>query len=187
MLIVRGSPVDLEAIPALAGDDTFHVVIESPRGSSLKLKYSSRWNAMGVSRPLPAGLVFPFDWGFIPSTRAEDGDPLDAFLMWDVASFPGVVVVCRALGVLNVEQNAENFNRSRRVRNDRIVALPVEARREPVSQTINDIPERIREEWAQFTVAAGALDGKDAAVLGFGSAADAFRLVTACALGRETK
>jgi inorganic pyrophosphatase len=49
----------LAAIPALADDGSVHVVVESPRGSSLKLKYEPRWNAMGISRPLPVGLVFP--------------------------------------------------------------------------------------------------------------------------------
>ena len=55
-----------------------------------------------MSRPLPAGVTFPFDWGFVPSTEASDGDPLDALLLWDVPSFPGVVVPCRAIGVLQV-------------------------------------------------------------------------------------
>jgi len=98
--------MDLLAVPAFADDDTFHVVVESPKGSNLKLKYDARLGAMGISRPLPAGLVFPFDWGFVPSTQAADGDPLDAFVMWDVASFPGVIVPCRAVGVLKIEQNA---------------------------------------------------------------------------------
>jgi inorganic pyrophosphatase len=52
------------------------------------------WEAMGISRPLPVGLTFPFDWGFVPSTRGPDGDPVDAFVMWDVASFPAIVLEC---------------------------------------------------------------------------------------------
>ena len=64
--------MDLNRIPALDGD-TVHVVVESPRGSALKLKYEEAWQAMSVSRPLPAGVVYPFDWGFVPSTLAPDG------------------------------------------------------------------------------------------------------------------
>jgi inorganic pyrophosphatase len=171
--------VNLESLPAFAGDDTIHVVVESPRGSSLKLKYEPRFETMGVSRPLPAGLVFPFDWGFVPSTRGEDGDPLDAFLVWDVPAFPGVVVACRALGVLNVEQNAVNFDRGRRIRNDRIIAVPVEARREREWKTMDAVPERLRQEWIQFTIAAAAPEGKDVAVLGWGTASDALAQIRA--------
>jgi inorganic pyrophosphatase len=69
--------MNLLALPPLAEHNAFHVVIESPRGSTLKLKYSPEWGTMGVSRPLPAGLVFPFESGFVPSTRSADGDPLD--------------------------------------------------------------------------------------------------------------
>jgi inorganic pyrophosphatase len=169
--------MNLEALPAFETGDTFRVVVESPRGSSLKLKYDAQLQAMGVSRPLPIGLTFPFDWGFVPSTGGPDGDPLDAFLMWDVAGFPGVVVACRPLGVLQVEQNASNFDQSRRVRNDRLLALPTVARREAAWRTYADIPERVREECVQFTIAAAALEGKDVAVLGWGDPHEALTLL----------
>jgi Inorganic pyrophosphatase/Isochorismatase family len=59
-------------------------------------------------------LVYPYDWGFVPSTTGEDGDPVDAALFWDVATFPGVVVPCRALAVIQVEQNrADGKGRAR--------------------------------------------------------------------------
>src|SRR6185503_21265227 len=116
--------MNLQSLPPFVGQDSFHVVIESPRGSTLKLKYSTGCEAMEVSRPLPTGLVFPFESGFVPSTRNVDGDPVDAFVVGDVSSFPGVVLTCRALGVLRVEQNAVNFDASCRIRNDRVIALP---------------------------------------------------------------
>ena len=138
--------MNLQLLPPFSRQDDFHVVIESPRGSTLKLKYSAEWEAMGITRPLPVGLMFPFDSGFVPSTLKVDGDPLDAFVVWDTCAYPGVVVVCRALGVLQVEQNAANFDSSRRIRNDRIIALPTEARREAgEGQTIDDVPQRLRE------------------------------------------
>ena len=174
--------MNLELLPSFAGEDIFHVVIESPRGSTLKLKYCAEWEAMGISRPLPAGLVFPFESGFVPSTRNADGDPLDVFVVWDVCSFPGVVLSCRALGVLKVEQNAVNFDASRRIRNDRVIALPIETRREVDWQALEDIPARVRQEWIQFTIASGALDGKDAAAIGWGARNEALSLIRSAAI-----
>ena len=169
--------MNLASIPAFAGDDIFHVVVESPRGATLKLKYEPQWNVMSVSRPLSIGLTFPFDWGFVPSTRAADGDPLDAMLLWDVASYPGVVVPCRAIGVMHVEQNRTNHDPSERIRNDRILSIPVEARREHRVSNVAALPVRMRQELEQFTLAATALEGKDVRVVGWGDAAAALKLV----------
>lgn len=169
--------MNLAAIPTFADADIFHVVVEAPRGSRLKLKYEPKWQAMGISRPLPLGIVFPYDWGFIPSTSAEDGDPLDALVLWDVASFPGVVLTCRALGVMQVEQNKVNHDPSRRVRNDRILAVPIEAQREHELKALDAFAGRVREELEQFTLAATALEGKDVKVIGWGEPAAALALI----------
>ena len=174
--------MDLAAVPAFATDDTFHVVVETPRGSTLKLKYESTWETMSVSRPLPLGVAYPLDWGFVPSTQAEDGDPLDAMLFWDVASYPGVVVPCRAIGVLQVEQNQTNHDRSVRLRNDRILAVPVTSRRETDVTDIDGMARRFREELEQFAVAATALEGKDIRIVGWGDAATALTLVRTLSL-----
>jgi inorganic pyrophosphatase len=173
--------MNLQSLPPFAGKDVFHVVVESPRGSTVKLKYLTEFEAMGISRPLPAGLVFPFESGFVPSTRNADGDPLDVFVVWDVSSFPGVVLTCRPLGVLRIEQNAVNFDASRRIRNDRVIALPIETRREADWQTLDNVPERVRQEWVQFTIAAAALDGKDATAVEWGGSDDALSLITTAA------
>jgi|SRR5688572_19467892 len=174
-----GERMNLAAIPTFAGqaEDVFHVVVEAPRGSMLKLKYEPRWEAMSISRPLPLGVVFPFDWGFVPSTKAPDGDPLDAMLLWDVPSFPGVVVACRAIAVLHVEQNRVNHDPSERIRNDRIMSIPVEARREHTLADQPALPPRVRQELEQFTLAATALEGKDARIVGWGGAAAALEIV----------
>ena len=173
--------MNLDAIPAFAADDAFHLVVESPRGATLKLKYEHEWNAMSISRPLPLGIAFPFDWGFIPSTLAADGDPLDAMAIWDVPSYPGVVLRCRAVGVLYVEQNRSKDDRSQRIHNDRVLAVPVEARREQGLGEVDELPLRVRQELERFTVAATALEGKDAQVVGWGDAAAALALIRSVA------
>jgi hypothetical protein len=98
---------DLHKLETFAGDGVFHVVVESPRGAVVKLKYSPELKAMSISRPLVLGVTYPCDWGFVPSTESPDRDPLDAAIWWDVTTYPGVVIPCRALAVVRVEQNGE--------------------------------------------------------------------------------
>jgi inorganic pyrophosphatase len=173
--------MDLASIPTFTTIDTFHVVIETPRGSTLKVKYDSRWQAMTVVRPLPLGVIYPYDWGFVPSTLAPDGDPLDAMVLWDVAAPPGLIVECRAIAVLQVEQNRTRDDRSQRIRNDRVMAIPVEARREREIDDFAAISARVRQELEQFALAATALEGKDLQILEWGDAATALELVRASA------
>jgi inorganic pyrophosphatase len=162
-------------LPAFAGEDAVHVVVESPRGSTLKLKFDAKTGAMTMHRPLPAGLSYPHDWGFIPSTRAADGDPVDAFVMWDAASHPGVVIACRPIGVLRVEQT--NLTSGQRERNDRIAALPVRAASWDDVRSVLDVSERARRELEQFFLAAVAFEGKNARMLGWSGPDEALALV----------
>ena len=176
--------VPLNQLPTFVSADVFHVVVESPRGSSIKLKYDPELGAMSISRPLAAGVAYPFDWGFVPSTQAEDGDPVDAMLYWDVATFPGVVVPCRALGVIQIEQNRSDSRG--RARNDRILALPVHARREHELRSAMALPRRMRDELEHFFIATTALEGKDAKILGWAGPDDALALLKEMGRHRAT-
>jgi inorganic pyrophosphatase len=165
----------LNELPTFAEKDIFHVVVESPRGSAVKLKYRADLYAMSVSRPLPLGLVYPFDWGFVPSTKGKDGDPVDAALLWDVSTFPGVVVPCRAIALVKVEQRRKDGQG--RIRNDRVLALPIDARREGELTSSASLSRRIRDEIDHFFIAATALEGKEAKILGWAGADAALDLL----------
>ena len=134
--------------PAFRHDGSVNVVVESPTRLQVKFKYDDETGAIMLSRPLPAGVIYPYDWGFIPSTRAADGDPIDAMVLWDGTSFPGVVVPSRLIGVLRVEQTG--IEPGRRERNDRLFALPIKAPRFEQVRSIFDLPERVRLELEQF-------------------------------------
>ena len=172
--------VDLIRIPPRDPQGAIRVVIESPRGAIVKLKFDPDLGAMSVSRPLPLGLAYPYDWGFVPGTRAEDGDPLDALVYWDVPSYPGIVVPCRAVAVVRLEQDSKTNGR---VRNDRILTVPVKHSRGDGITSADDLPARVKDEIAQFFLSAIFFEPKNPKLLGWGGADEADRLVTASAVG----
>lgn len=175
---MHGSDVtDLLELPTFIDQDAFRVVVESPRGSIVKLKYDADHHVITLSRPLIAGLAYPYDWGFVPSTRAPDGDPLDAIVMWDGVSYPGVVLPCRAIGVLRVEQT--NPTSHQRERNDRLIAIPTKAPRSEGIRSVTDVSDHIRRELEQFFLAVVAFEGKELTILDWGSPRDALDLVSA--------
>src|ERR1043165_8002322 len=135
---------DLFSLPARSQSGAFHVVVESPGGSRVKIKYYPELRAFKFSRPLVTGLRYPYDWGFIPSTAGPDGDPLDAMVFSDLATFPGVVIECRALGVIRLEQNRKNSKG--RERNDRLIAIPIKLPRWASFHNPSDLPLRWRQE-----------------------------------------
>ncbi|MGC4000156.1 MAG: inorganic diphosphatase [Anaeromyxobacter sp.] len=165
---------NLARLPARDEQGAIRVVIESPRGATVKLKYDTGLGVMTVSRPLPLGLSYPYDWGFVPGTRAPDGDPVDALVYWDVPSYPGVVVPCRAIGVVRLEQDSKTNGR---VRNDRILAVPVKHPRGDGLESPDDLPARVRDEIAQFFLSAIFFVPKNPALLGWGGPEEAALLV----------
>ncbi|HEY1862512.1 MAG TPA: inorganic diphosphatase [Roseiarcus sp.] len=105
-------------LPLFTDDEDVHVVIETPRGNHVKFAYDPKIKAFVVRKSLLTGLTYPHDWGFMPSTKADDGDPLDAMVIHDGTTFPGVVVICRVIGILQIEQRSKNKSE----RNDRLFA-----------------------------------------------------------------
>ena len=112
--------MDTDRLPVRErGTRLIHVLIDTPAGSRNKYKYDSELGVFRVSRVLPAGSVFPYDFGSIPRTRAADGDPLDVLVLGLAPSFPGCLVTVRLVGVLYVEQ----VEGGRRVSNDRLIGV----------------------------------------------------------------
>ena len=167
--------MDLRHLPARAADGAIHVVVESPRGATVKLKFDPELGVMTVARALPLGLAYPYDWGFVPGTCAADGDPVDALIAWDAASFPGTVVRCRAIGVVKLEQDRKSGGG--RIRNDRLILLPVKYERGAPVHEVADLPERLRDEIAQFFLMTAVFGKRHPAVLGWGGAVEAEQLV----------
>ena len=89
---------------AFGKDGELRVIVEVPRGSSVKLNYKPKLRSFVVSRALPLGLTYPFDWGFIPGTKGDDGDPLDAIALHETATYPGVILPCKPIGMVEISE-----------------------------------------------------------------------------------
>ncbi|WP_375756316.1 inorganic diphosphatase [Corallococcus exercitus] len=176
---------DFTRLPLRGEQDALHVVVESPRGSTVKLKYDPKLQAFTLSRPLTRGFRYPFDWGFIPSTKGPDGDPLDALVYWDVPTWPGVVLPCRALGVLQVDQKKKNGKEGERERNDRLLLVPVNAIRSDHLNSYQDLSQRERQELEHFFLAVVHFADKDARILGWAGPDAAERMVQQYALKED--
>jgi inorganic pyrophosphatase len=100
-------------LPPYTEDGDVHVVVETPRGSRAKFAYDPKIEAFTMTKSLLTGLTYPHDWGFVPSIKADDGDPLDVMVIHDAATFPGIVLACRIIGILQLEQKSKG-NRAKR-------------------------------------------------------------------------
>lgn len=138
-------------MPDYARLPTFHktkirLVVETPRGSAEKLSYEPETHIFQYSRPLPAGITYPYDWGFLPSTLGEDGDPLDGMVVHQGATPPGVVIECKLLGALTVEQKEDG----EKFRNDRYLFCPIKEDAEDTEEVADGVPDMLKQEIEQF-------------------------------------
>jgi inorganic pyrophosphatase len=128
--------------PREPGSRRIHVVIDTPAGSRNKYKYDAQLGVFRISRVLPKGAVFPYDFGSVPQTRAPDGDPLDVLVLGIAPTFPGCLVSARLIGVVHAEQH----ERGRSIRNDRLIAVgETPVNRSPLRRLGDLDPDRLRD------------------------------------------
>ena len=143
-------------LPTWAGKSCVYAVVETPRGSRAKLEFDPKLRVFTLSKPLLVGLTYPYDWGFIPSTEADDGDPVDVLIIHDAATYPGLVLRCKPVGVLELVQT----KKGRKDRNDRIFVVPDRSPFESDLTDIRKLPKRAVKELEQFFEATDALEDK---------------------------
>jgi inorganic pyrophosphatase len=150
-------------LPAFSEDGDLHVVIETPRGSRAKFAYDPKLESFTLSKSLLTGLTYPHDWGFVPSTRADDGDPIDIMVVHDATTFPGLVLTCRAIGILQIEQKAKGKTE----RNGRIFAVPRRSHSERGLRDVRDLTKAMRDELEKFFIATDELEAKKLNIVGW--------------------
>lgn len=154
-------------------EPVLQVIVETPKGSRNKFAFDPDQEIFALKKVLPAGMVFPYDFGFIPRTMAPDGDPFDVLLLMDEPAFPGCAVRARLIGVIEGEQ----MDGKKTIRNDRLVAV-AEANHEYSNvKKLKDLPERWIKEVEDFFVNYHKLEGKKYRLLGCKGISTAMRLV----------
>ena len=135
-----------------------------------------------MSRALPLGLVYPYDWGFIPGTKAEDGDPIDALAVHDGATYPGVILPCRPLGVVELVQKGAKGP----IENPRVILMPIWHDCMGELEKATDLPARVKTEIEQFFLNATLFTDKQPKVTGWRGPKAAHKLVNASLTSTNT-
>jgi inorganic pyrophosphatase len=133
-----------------------NVVIDTPKGSRNKFAWDEELELFSLTGVLPAGAVFPYDFGFIPNTRGGDGDPLDVLVVMDEPAFVGCLVLCRLLGVIEAKQT----EKGKTERNDRLIAVSTDSRTHERLKAITDLDPVLLDEIEHFFVSYNEVKGK---------------------------
>jgi inorganic pyrophosphatase len=134
-----------------------NVIVETPKGRRNKYKFDEKRGLFKLSKVLPSGAVFPFDFGFVPSTRGEDGDPVDVLILMDEPVMAGCLVAARLVGVIEAEQTEEG----RTERNDRLIAVAEGSATHCDVRALGDLSATLLDEIEHFFVSYRAREGHE--------------------------
>ena len=155
-------------------DKLLQVIIETPKGSHNKYSFDQKQKIFVLKAALPSGMVFPYDFGFVPQTLADDGDPLDVLVLMDTPAFPGCAVVARLIGVIEGVQIVPKMDPRR---NDRLVAVAETTHMYAKFSRLKDMPKQALREIEEFFVNYHKLQGKKYRLLGCKGEKTALRLI----------
>jgi inorganic pyrophosphatase len=145
------SLADPVGLAPLDGDRKVQVIIETPKGSRNKYAFDPEQTVFALEKVLPAGMTFPYDFGFVPSTRAEDGDP----------ACPGCLLKCRIVGIIEGQQGKKKKGE----RNDRVIAIEEANHSYAHVRHVKELGKKFVRELEEFFVNYHDLDGEKYRVL----------------------
>jgi inorganic pyrophosphatase len=131
-------------------------IIETPKGCRNKFDYDPDSNLFMLGGLLPEGMMFPFDFGFIPSTLGEDGDPLDVMVLMDAPAHVGCLIQIRVIGVIEAKQTQEGETE----RNDRLLGVAIHSYDHEDLNTIEDVSKTLLDQVEAFFVSYNQQRGK---------------------------
>jgi inorganic pyrophosphatase len=164
--------MDLTRIPAQPKPGLLNVLIEIAAGSKNKYEFDKDLGALALDRVLSSSVMYPYDYGFIPNTLADDGDPLDGMVIMDEPTFPGCVIAARPIGMMEMIDGGE--------RDEKILCVPDKDPRYAHVKSLKDIPQHRLDEICEFFKTYKNLEKKAVEVLGWKDVDAVLPLVEKC-------
>ena len=149
--------------------EVIYAVVEIPKGSRNKYEYDKDMEAFALDRVLYSPFHYPAEYGIIPQTLWDDGDPMDVLVIMDQATFPGCVIETRPIGIMRMIDGGDS--------DDKILGVPVNDPRFTDIRDINDVPQQFLDEIEHFFSDYKKLEGKTTNVLGWENAEKAFEAI----------
>ena len=150
-------------------------IIETPKGSRNKFDYDPESKLFMLGGLLPEGMMFPFDFGFVPSTLAGDGDPVDILVMMDAPAHTGCLIDVRLIGVICAEQSQDGKKES----NDRLLGVAVHSYNHEDLKTIDQVSQTLLRQIEEFFICYNKQRGKKFRITETGGPAKAIKLLKA--------
>ncbi|MEM1239969.1 MAG: inorganic diphosphatase [Cyanobacteria bacterium P01_H01_bin.26] len=164
--------MDLSRIPAQPKPGLINVLIEISGGSKNKYEFDKDINAFALDRVLFSSVQYPYDYGFVPNTLADDGDPLDGMVLMDEPTFPGCVIAARPIGMLEMIDGGD--------RDEKILCVPDKDPRYVGVKTLDDIASHRLDEISEFFKTYKNLEKKVTEILGWKGLDEVQPLVEKC-------
>jgi inorganic pyrophosphatase len=150
-------------------------IIETPKGCRNKFDYDPDSNLFMLGGLLPEGMMFPFDFGFIPSTLGDDGDPLDLMVLMDAPAHVGCLIDVRIIGVITAEQTEHGKTKS----NDRLLGVAIHSYDHENLRSIRDVSTTLLDQVEEFFVSYNKQRGKKFKISGTGGPKQAIKFLKA--------
>ncbi|MGB3201280.1 MAG: inorganic diphosphatase [Nodosilinea sp.] len=164
--------MDLSRIPAQPEPGLINVLVEITGGSKNKYEFDKALNAFILDRVLFSSVKYPYDYGFVPNTLADDGDPLDGMVLMDEPTFPGCVIAARPIGMLEMIDGGD--------RDEKILCVPAEDPRYANVKSLDDVAPHRLDEIAEFFRSYKNLEKKVTEILGWQNVDKVAALVDQC-------
>ena len=164
--------MDLSLIPAQPKPGLINVLIEIPGGSKNKYEFDKDIQAFALDRVLYSSVQYPYDYGFVPNTLADDGDPLDGMVIMDEPTFPGCVIAARPIGMLEMIDGGD--------RDEKILCVPDKDPRYVNVKSLKDLASHRLDEIAEFFRSYKNLEKKVTEIKGWQDVDTVMPLVDKC-------